>query len=100
MSRETFAARVARLGGSLGGSGMRVVRFIEQNPASALASSALELAASAATSDATVIRTAQALGYSGLADLKQALVVALDGNATIVDDMRRTLAGLDANATR
>jgi DNA-binding MurR/RpiR family transcriptional regulator len=86
---------VARHGEALPPAGQRVVRFIEQNPAAALASSALDLAMGSATSDATVIRTVQALGYSGLGDLKQALVAAL--GATPADDMRRTLAGLDTD---
>ena len=97
---EPFAARMVRLGGSLGAAGQRVLGFIAQNPAAALASSALELAAHTGTSDATVIRSVQALGYAGLADLKQALVALLDRNATPADDMRRTLADLDEDATR
>src|SRR3954451_3422799 len=90
-SQETLTARIARLGGSLGVASQSVAHFIAQNPAAALGSSAMDLAASTGTSDATVIRTVQALGYSGLADLKQALVVLLKGNPTTsADDMRRT----------
>jgi DNA-binding MurR/RpiR family transcriptional regulator len=100
MRPRPFDARVARLGGSLGAAGQRVASFIAQHPAAALASSALELAASTGTSDATVIRTVQALGYPGLADLKQALVASLDRTATPADDMRRTLAELDEDATK
>jgi DNA-binding MurR/RpiR family transcriptional regulator len=95
---DSFSGRAARYHNELGPAGQRVVRYIEQNPAAALASSAQELAAAASTSDATVIRTAQTLGYGGLADLKQALVATLDGKSTAADDMRRTLAGLDAGA--
>src|SRR5271154_4541509 len=97
---DPFEARMARLGGSLGAAGQRVAGFIAANPAAALASSALELAANAGTSDATVIRTVQALGYGGLADLKQALVASLDRNATPADDLRRTLADLGEDATQ
>ncbi len=78
---ETFAARAARLGGSLGAAGQRVAEFIAQKPAAVLAGSALELAANTGTSDATVIRTIQTLGYAGLADLKRALAAALDRDA-------------------
>src|SRR5271165_395056 len=78
--QKTLSARLARLGGSLGAAGQRVAHFIAQNPAAALASSAMDLAASTGTSDATVIRTVQALGYPGLADLKQALVASLEGD--------------------
>ncbi len=99
MSPETLSARVSRLGGSLGAAGQRVAYFIVQNPAAALASSAMDLAASTGTSDATVIRTVQALGYAGLADLKQALVASLERGATPADNMRRTLEDLGQDAT-
>jgi DNA-binding MurR/RpiR family transcriptional regulator len=99
MSPETLSARVSRLGGSLGAAGQRVVGFIVQNPAATLASSAMDLAASTGTSDATVIRTVQALGYAGLADLKQALVASLEPGATPADNMRRTLEDLGQDAT-
>jgi DNA-binding MurR/RpiR family transcriptional regulator len=97
--QETLPARISRLGSSLGAAGQCVANFIAQNPAAALASSAMDLAASTGTSDATVIRTVQALGYAGLADLKQALVVLLKGDATTsADDMRRTLDDLGEDA--
>ena len=96
--QESLSARLARLGGSLGVAGQRVAHFIAQNPAAALASSAMDLAASAGTSDATVIRTVQALGYPGLADLKQALVASLEGDTTSAGDMRRTLGDLGEDA--
>ena len=99
MSPETLSARVSRLGGSLGAAGQRVAYFIVQNPAAALASSAMDLAASTGTSDATVIRSVQALGYAGLADLKQALVASLERGATPADNMRRTLEDLGQDAT-
>jgi DNA-binding MurR/RpiR family transcriptional regulator len=95
---EMFAARVARLGGSLGAAGQRVAGFIAQKPAAVLAGSALALAACTGTSDATVIRTVQTLGYTGLADLKRALAASLDRSATPADDMRRTLADLGEDA--
>jgi DNA-binding MurR/RpiR family transcriptional regulator len=99
MPPEPLSARVSRLGGSLGAAGQRVAHFIMQNPAAALASSAMDLAASTGTSDATVIRTVQALGYAGLADLKQALVASLERGATPADNMRRTLEDLGQDAT-
>jgi DNA-binding MurR/RpiR family transcriptional regulator len=97
---ETLPARISRLGGSLGAAGQCVATFIAQNPAAALASSAMELAASTGTSDATVVRTVQALGYAGLPDLKRALVELLKGDATTsADDMRRTLDDLGDDAS-
>jgi DNA-binding MurR/RpiR family transcriptional regulator len=81
----------------LGAAGQRVARYIAQNPAAALASPASALAAQSETSDATVIRTVQALGYAGLAELKRDLAASLDRGeraATPADNMRLTLAEL------
>jgi DNA-binding MurR/RpiR family transcriptional regulator len=99
MSSETLSERVSRLGGSLGAAGQRVAHFVVQNPAATLASSAMEIAASTGTSDATVVRTVQALGYTGLADLRKALVASLEPGATPADNMRRTLEDLGQDAT-
>lgn len=98
-SQESLPARIARLGGSLGAAGQSVAQFIAQSPAAALAGSARDMAASTGTSDATVIRTVQALGYAGLADFKQALVALLGRDATSsADHMRRTLDDLGEDA--
>lgn len=94
---DSFEARLARLGPELGAAGRRVAQYIAQNPAAALASSATALAARARTSDATVIRTVQALGYAGFAGMKQALAASIDRNesaGTPADNMRLTLAEL------
>jgi DNA-binding MurR/RpiR family transcriptional regulator len=94
---DDFTARLSRLGPALGAAGLRVARFIARNPAAALGASATALAARAGTSDATVIRTVQALGYTGLAELKAALAAALDRPerpATPADNMRLTLGEL------
>src|ERR1700687_3670436 len=84
MSPETLSARVSRLGGSLGAAGEGGGGL---------------LVSSTGPSDATVIRTVQALGYAGLADLKQALVASLERGATPADNMRRTLEDLGQDAT-
>jgi DNA-binding MurR/RpiR family transcriptional regulator len=90
-STDTFSDRLRRFGPSLAPAARRVIHFIDQNRAATLAASAIELAAQAETSDATVVRAAQALGFAGLGELKQALVTEL-GHATPADNMRRTLA--------
>ncbi len=77
----------------------RVIRFIDDNRAKALASSAMEIAAQVGTSDATVVRAAQSLGFTGLAGLKQALAAAID-RPTPADDMRHTLAEVGESAAR
>jgi len=94
---DLFAQRAATLGASLAPTGRRVLRFIDQNRAEVLAHSAAELAARIGTSDATVVRTVQALGFSGLAELRRALVATLGRPSTPADDMRRTLDDVGAS---
>lgn len=72
---QTFDDRLAGRLAEMSTAEQRVARFFGENRADVLIGSAAELAAMAGTSDATIIRTARALGFSGL------------------DDMRRTLAG-------
>ena len=67
MDQDVFRSRMMTRLTTLAPAERRVARFIDQNRAAVLASSAVELAASTGTSDATVIRTVQALGFSGLA---------------------------------
>jgi DNA-binding MurR/RpiR family transcriptional regulator len=78
----------------LGAAGLRVAKFIDENRQIVLASSAAALGARIGTSDATVLRTIQTLGFASLADLKSAI---LNGRpvSTPADDMRRTLVDLD-----
>jgi len=97
---DRFTERLLARSATLAPAGRRVVRFIDRNRARALASSAMELAASTGTSDATVIRTVQALGFAGLAELKQALVSSLNGPSTPADDMRRTLEEIGESTAR
>lgn len=98
-SSPSFAERLRRHGASLAPAARRVARFIAENRAVALASSALELATRTNTSDATVVRAVQALGFAGLGELKQALVAEL-GQPTPADTMRRTLAETGADSER
>ncbi|PZW48335.1 RpiR family transcriptional regulator [Humitalea rosea] len=76
----------------------RVARFIAENPPLALALSAAELARRIGTSDATVVRAVQAMGYAGLPDLKRHLAESLSG--TPAEAMRQTLAETSASAAR
>src|ERR1700742_3685563 len=85
--------RLLRRGDQLGAAVLRVAKFIDQNRPLVLASSAAALGARIGTSDATVLRTIQSLGFGGLADLKRAILNS--GSAsTPADDMRRTLVDL------
>lgn len=78
----------------LGATGLRVAKFIDQNRQIVLASSAAALGARIGTSDATVLRTIQTLGFASLADLKAAILNA-GPVSTPADDMRRTLVDLE-----
>lgn len=99
-ARDVFADRLAARGASLAPAAQRVVRFIDQNRTAVLASSAMDIAASTGTSDATVVRSVQALGFSGLGELKQTLVASIAGPSTPADDMRRTLEEIGENTSR
>jgi DNA-binding MurR/RpiR family transcriptional regulator len=77
----------------LGAAGVRVAKFIDENRQIVLASSAAALGARIGTSDATVLRTVQTLGFSSLADLKSAILKS-GAVSTPADDMRRTLVDL------
>lgn len=97
---DSFSERVRARDRSLSPAAHRVAKFIDQNRAVALASSAAELAVSVGTSDATVVRAVQALGYEGLSELRRTLATSLERRSTPADDMRRTLADVGAGADR
>jgi DNA-binding MurR/RpiR family transcriptional regulator len=97
---DPYRARLDIKSATLSTAGRRVAQYIDSNRVVALASSALELAARTETSDATVIRTVQALGFSGLADLRQVLLASIDRPTTPADDMRRTLGEIGENTDR
>jgi len=78
----------------LGAAGLRVAKFIDENRPMVLASSAAALGARIGTSDATVLRTIQTLGFARLADLKGAILKSGEVS-TPADDMRRTLVDLE-----
>ena len=77
----------------LGATGLRVAKFIDENRQVVLASSAAALGDRIGTSDATVLRTVQTLGFTSLADLKTAILKS-GAVSTPADDMRRTLVDL------
>jgi DNA-binding MurR/RpiR family transcriptional regulator len=97
---DPFGSRLQAQDRSLSPAASRVAKFIDQNRATALASSAAELAASIGTSDATVVRAVQALGFDGLSDLRQTLAATLQQRSTPADDMRRTLADVGESTER
>ena len=86
--------RLLRRADQLGAAGLRVAKFIDQNRPLVLASSAAAIGARIGTSDATVLRTIQSLGFGGLADLKR-MILNAGAASTPADDMRRTLVDLE-----
>ena len=97
---DLFRSRLESHRTTLPPASLRVADYIDANRAAVLASSALELAARTSTSDATVIRTVQALGFAGLGALKRALVTSVGRPAGLAHDMRRTLADVGEDSGR
>jgi DNA-binding MurR/RpiR family transcriptional regulator len=96
--QDPFAKRLRERGDQLTGASWRVLRFIDRNRIVALASSAAELGRRTRTSDATVIRAVQMLGFRGLPELRQALTTSLQARATPAEEMRRTLSEVGHSA--
>jgi DNA-binding MurR/RpiR family transcriptional regulator len=69
----------------------RVARFFQEHRHEVLVASAAALAAQTGTSDATVIRTAKALGFAGMAGLRRALALELRQDLSPADRLARTL---------
>jgi DNA-binding MurR/RpiR family transcriptional regulator len=86
--------KLAQVKLQLAPTGLRVAKFIDENRQVVLASSAAALGARLGTSDATVLRTVQSLGFTSLAQLKSAILKS-GASSTPADDMRRTLIDLD-----
>jgi len=97
VSSDDFEAKLSAADIKLTPAGRRVIAFIRQNRTAVLASSALEIAQKTGTSDATVVRTLQKIGFQGLADLKAALVASLEPDRSPAADLRRSLAELEAS---
>lgn len=71
-----------------------VLRYIDENREAVLENTALEIAAAVNTSDATVIRAIQALGFTGLRDLKTTLTRWFEPVMTSTDKMNTTVGEL------
>ena len=84
-------ARVSERMASMSPVCRKVASYMNAHRAAVLASSATELAERIGTSDASVIRTAQTLGFTGLGELKQALVAAVEQPSPLAETMRKTL---------
>ncbi len=69
-----------------------VARFFQENREEVLIASASSLAKQAGASDATVVRTAKALGFSGLEDLRRTLAREIREGASPASRMARTIS--------
>jgi DNA-binding MurR/RpiR family transcriptional regulator len=70
---------------------LRVSRYFQGNREEVLIASASALAKKTGTSDATVIRTAKALGFAGMEDLRHTLAAELRQNLSPVSRLASTL---------
>jgi len=88
----TFDDRVATCLGQISPAERRVARFFQENREEVLIASASVLATQVGTSDATVIRTAKALGFAGMEDLRRSLAQDLRKNLSPASRVSRTLS--------
>lgn len=70
-NQESLRDRVRRLAPHLPGALQTVAQYVSQHPDITATSSAVEIGEATGTSDATVVRTARALGFSGIKDMRR-----------------------------
>jgi DNA-binding MurR/RpiR family transcriptional regulator len=87
----TFAERIEARSADLSRTEMRVARHFLANQHQVLLQSAMELANAIGTSDATVIRTAKALGFEGLEGLRRAIADDLNDTISPASRVSRTI---------
>lgn len=87
----TFDDRLTACLGRISPAEQRVARFFQDNREEVLIASASSLAGQAGTSDATVVRTAKALGFAGMEELRRSLAQELRKTVSPAGRMARTL---------
>ncbi|MDR3717863.1 MAG: MurR/RpiR family transcriptional regulator [Bryobacteraceae bacterium] len=95
---DRLSAQLAALEAELPPAVLRVAHYLNRNRVAVLANSAAELAAMIGTSDATVVRTVQALGFQGLGELRQSIATSLGGDSAPLHHMHQTLEELTGKA--
>lgn len=90
----TLQERVAARIDSLTATEQRIARYLADHPQEAAFASAEELGRFTGTSDASVVRTAKALGFDGLPELKRSLRDRLEKLLTPASRLRNTLSNL------
>lgn len=97
MTSPSFDDRVAGRFAQMSPAEQRVARFFQQNREEVLIASAAALAAKTQTSDATVVRTAKALGFAGLDQLRRDLAAELRRSLSLAERLTRTLDEVGGN---
>src|SRR3954466_7458695 len=92
--QERVAARI----GTLTATERRVAEYLSAHPQEAAFSSAEELGRATGTSDASVVRTAKALGFDGLPGLKRSLQGELQALLSPANRLSNSLATFDDGA--
>jgi DNA-binding MurR/RpiR family transcriptional regulator len=89
---SNFEARIRAALEKLAPAEQRVARFFVDQKQAVLLGSAAQIAQLVGASDATVVRTARALGFDGLSALRAALLSELTGTPSPGNRLERTLA--------
>jgi DNA-binding MurR/RpiR family transcriptional regulator len=97
-SQATFDAQILTTLEGLAPAEQRVARFFVDQKQAVLLSSAAQIAQLAGASDATVVRTARALGFESLSALRAALLSELTGTPSPGNRLERTLAETGGDA--
>lgn len=93
-SADRLAAQLEAPEGELAPAVLRVAHYLNRNRIAVLTHSAAELAALIGTSDATVVRSVQALGFTGLADLRHSVAATIGDDTAALHHMHRTIEDL------
>jgi len=96
--KDKFAERLKKRRATLSPSLLTVAEYIDGHRHAVLGKSALEIARATGTSDATVIRAIQTLGFDGLIDLKETLAAHLGQTDSPSEKMAVTTAELRRSA--
>ena len=104
MSEMSFSQRIAAYDQKLTPAERRVMEYLALNRETALLASAADMARQIGTSDATIIRTARKLGFSGLEELRRGLAGDLRRDLTLTErfenDLRETGGGVSNAVTQ
>lgn len=88
---STFNDRLSAAFDTLSPAEKTVAQFFQENREEVLIASATSMAAQAGSSDATVVRTAKALGFSGLEDMRRTLARDIRDGISPASRMARTI---------